>query len=165
MKLKKNKNIILCVILIIIILYIMFQNNLKLNNVTNESSNNFPSTALSVVQFLNSTTGTIVKLPVEVPLENEYGIGLSNRKKLSNRGMLFTFQNSNKHRGFSMKNTYIDLSIAFINTEKKIVSIKEMTALNQNIYTISMPFKYAIEAPRHWFAKNKIEIGYEVILP
>ncbi|PZC41017.1 MAG: Uncharacterized conserved membrane protein, UPF0127 family [Chloroflexi bacterium] len=165
MKLIKNKNIILCVILIIVISYIIFQNNFKINHATNELNNNFPSTTLPIAQFLNPITERIVKLPVEVPLEIDYGIGLSNRKQLSNRGMLFTFQNSNKHRGFSMKNTYIDLSIAFINAEKKIVSIKEMTALNQNIYTINMPFKYAIEAPKHWFTKNKIEIGYKVILP
>ena len=62
---------------------------------------------------------------VELPKTNaEFMTGLMNREYLpENKGMLFIFQNDDKH-GFWMKNTLIPLDIIWINKDQKIVHIE-----------------------------------------
>jgi uncharacterized membrane protein (UPF0127 family) len=78
--------------------------------------------------------------------------------------MLFIFENE-QILSFWMKNTFIDLSIAYIDKNKKIVDIQEMKATNQMMvgdlpsYPSAKPAMYALEMNKGWFKKNKIEIG------
>jgi len=117
------------------------------------------------VKFKKLKSNNFIQLHVEIPKKEDYAIGLSERKKINNYGMLFNFEQENKYQGFSMKNTKINLSIAFINANKKIVDIQEMKAMDNKIYLSKHPFQYAIEAPARWFDKQKITIGDIVILP
>lgn len=91
--------------------------------------------------------------------------GLMFRKTLeSNSGMLFVFE-SEHELNFWMKNTYVDLSIAYIDKNKKITEIIDMIAIppDSKIYPTTYPSKkkskYALEMNRGWFEKNKISIG------
>ena len=76
--------------------------------------------------------------------------GLMFRDKLGpNEGMLFFFENE-QTLSFWMKNTVIDLSIAFIDRNKTIVDIKEMKAtkptdINIPSYESAKPAKFALE--------------------
>ncbi len=87
------------------------------------------------------------------------------RKKLNkNAGMLFEFEKEGLYP-FWMKNTYIPLSIAFIDKNMVIIDIQNMQPLDTFHYVCSLiPFKYALEMNRGWFKKNNINIGDTVRL-
>jgi len=85
--------------------------------------------------------------------------GLMWREKLgNNEGMLFIFEAEGYH-SFWMKNTYIALSIAFIDKEGKIVEIREMEPLSTESHSPPKPILYALEMKRGWFFKNGIKKG------
>ncbi len=90
--------------------------------------------------------------------------GLMFRKKLAEgEGMLFVFP-SEEPRSFWMKNTFVDLSIGFIDAGLRLVDIQDMKSVksemeNSESYHSKAPAKYALEVPKGWFAKNKIKVG------
>ena len=90
--------------------------------------------------------------------------GLMYRRQLDeNKGMLFVFDKE-KALSFWMKNTFIPLSIAFVNSNCTIVDIQKMQPHSLLIkdlptYTSKRPAKYALEMNQGWFSKNKIKVG------
>lgn len=91
--------------------------------------------------------------------------GLMERKSLDKEsGMLFVFQRDEK-LSFWMKNTYISLSIAFINSSGEIKEIKEMTPLNLDSVSSKNYVRFALEVNQGWFQENGIKPGDRVILP
>ena len=76
-----------------------------------------------------------------------------------NAGMLFVFDREDTH-SFWMKNTYLPLSIAFIDEGGRILQIKKMKPLDEKIHYISKaPIRYALEVNQGWFEKYQINIG------
>ena len=111
------------------------------------------------------TSGDVrVQLPIEVPPEKEYGIGLSGRLNLQGRGMLFAFPDG-ENVGFWMKNTHVDLDIAFIDASMKMIWVTTMRADTLDIHKPPSPYVAAVEVPAGWFAQNKIGVGATVSLP
>ena len=101
------------------------------------------------------------RISVEVPRTiEEMNRGLMFRKSLgSDEGMLFIFDKE-KYQSFWMKNTSIPLSIAFINKEKRIVSIQKMKPLDITMhYLPPVKCKYALEVNQGFFEKNDIQVG------
>lgn len=102
----------------------------------------------------------------EFALNNEeHEIGLMNRTEIpENFGMLFIFNDEN-YRSFWMKNTFVDLSIAYIGANKKILEIIDMKAVKSSLdvdvpsYPSTVKAKYALEVRQGWFHKNKIKVG------
>ena len=87
-------------------------------------------------------------------------IGLSNRNlNKDNYFMVFILDKPQKV-SFWMKNTKIDLSIAFINEESRIVEISNLKAnsLKQKI-SKNNDIKYALEVPKGYFIENQIRVG------
>jgi uncharacterized membrane protein (UPF0127 family) len=87
-------------------------------------------------------------------------IGLSNRNlNKENYFMVFILDKPQKV-SFWMKNTKIDLSIAFINEESRIVEISNLKAnsLKQKI-SKNNDIKYALEVPKGYFIQNQIRVG------
>jgi uncharacterized membrane protein (UPF0127 family) len=90
--------------------------------------------------------------------------GLMNRKSLKDgEGMLFVFD-SEQELNFWMKNTLIPLSIGFFDKHKKLIDIQEMEPAsmaeqNPKTYPSAHPAQYALEMPKGWFHKNKVETG------
>lgn len=85
--------------------------------------------------------------------------GLMWRKNLGkDDGMLFIFEEEEYH-SFWMKNTYIPLSIAFIDKDGIIVDIKEMEPLSTASISPPKPVLFALEMPKGWFYKNGIKKG------
>jgi hypothetical protein len=87
-------------------------------------------------------------------------IGLSNRNlNKENYFMVFILDKPQKV-SFWMKNTKIDLSIAFINEESRIVEISNLKAnsLKQKI-SKNNDIKYALEVPKGYFIENQIRVG------
>ncbi|MBU1077150.1 MAG: DUF192 domain-containing protein [Spirochaetes bacterium] len=89
--------------------------------------------------------------------------GLMYRKSLEeNEGMLFIFD-QNRVVSFWMKNTFIPLSVAFIDSNYKIVNIAQMSPLDEETHHYSYsPVKYALEVNQGWFKKHNIEPGDRV---
>jgi uncharacterized membrane protein (UPF0127 family) len=85
--------------------------------------------------------------------------GLMNRLSLDeNTGMLFVFPNS-QHRSFWMKETYLPLSIAYLNEEGTIINIEKMSPFDLSSVRSESPAKYALEMNEGWFVRNGIFIG------
>jgi len=80
-----------------------------------------------------------------------------------NKGMLFIFEKS-KPLHFWMKNTKIPLSIAFIDTNFKIIKIEDMYPYDVvNIHHSEKPAKYALEMNQGWFERNNINVGDKIL--
>jgi hypothetical protein len=85
--------------------------------------------------------------------------GLMHRRMLpENRGMLLVFPYAQPQR-FWMKNTYIPLSIAFIDESGAIVSIADMKPLTTDSHASAKPAKYALEMNQGWFSRHNINTG------
>ena len=103
------------------------------------------------------------KLGVEVvATDAERSRGLMHRRILpENRGMLFVFPESALHAMWMM-NTYIPLSVAFLDADGVIINIEDMMPHTQTPHGAARPAKYALETNRGWFRKRGIEAGAKV---
>lgn len=104
------------------------------------------------------------KLTIEVAkTTEEMMIGLMNRDYLGeNEGMLFIF-NSPIKANFWMKDTSIPLDIAFLNSEKIILQICNLTPYSRDIIqSDSDQIIYALEVNQNWFLKNGIKVGQKL---
>ena len=103
------------------------------------------------------------KLRVEVADEqHERTRGLMFRNYLPDTaGMLFIFEEVDLHP-FWMKNTFIPLSIAFIDEDFEITDIKWMKPHDTNSCYPSKPIKYTVEVNQGWFLKRDIKPGMKV---
>jgi uncharacterized membrane protein (UPF0127 family) len=94
--------------------------------------------------------------------ESHRSTGLMHRRMLpENRGMLFVFPDVAMH-GMWMMNTYVPLSVAFLDRDGTIINIADMQPQTQTTHTAARPAKYALEANRGWFAKRGIKPGAKV---
>ena len=85
--------------------------------------------------------------------------GLMHRRMLpENRGMLFVFPNIAPH-GMWMMNTYIPLSVAFIDDKGVIVNIEDMQPHTRDPHNAKQPVRYALEMNLGWFRKRGIGTG------
>jgi uncharacterized membrane protein (UPF0127 family) len=85
--------------------------------------------------------------------------GLMHRRMMpENRGMLFVFPYASP-QSFWMMNTYIPLSIAFIDEHGAILNIADMKPLTTDPHPSAGPAKYALEMNKGWFAKRGIKAG------
>jgi uncharacterized membrane protein (UPF0127 family) len=63
-----------------------------------------------------------------------------------------------------MENTYIPLTVAFVDQNMKIVGMDDMQALTQTLHSSPSPYQYAIEANLGYFAAHNIRVGDTVQL-
>lgn len=88
--------------------------------------------------------------------------GLMFRKRMDkNSGMLFDFGAPAKVCMW-MKNTYIPLSVAFIDQDGVIVNIEDMEPMTTTSHCSSGWVGYALEMNQGWFATRKIVPGSKV---
>lgn len=92
-------------------------------------------------------------------------LGLMNRTELpEGAGMVFVFPADNSG-GFWMKHTLIPLSIAYLSADGVVLSVLEMepcTADPCPVYDPGVPYRYAVEAGKGWFAARSIGPGWRV---
>ncbi|MEH7418837.1 DUF192 domain-containing protein [Neobacillus drentensis] len=78
-----------------------------------------------------------------------------------NEGMLFVFSGKT-YDGFWMKNTLIPLTIAFLDSDGKILKMLEMVPCNEDecpLFDPELSYYYALEVNLGWFKKNQIKVG------
>jgi uncharacterized membrane protein (UPF0127 family) len=88
--------------------------------------------------------------------------GLMHRRMLpENRGMLFVFPDAALH-GMWMMDTYIPLSVAFLDERGVIINIADMEPHTRNTHSAAKPARYALEVNRGWFSKRAIKPGARI---
>lgn len=88
--------------------------------------------------------------------------GLMFREKMArNDGMLFIFDEPGYHAMWMM-NTFIPLSVAFVDGEGRILNIEDMQPKTLESHAAQGPARYAIETNIGWFAERKIKAGDKV---
>ena len=93
---------------------------------------------------------------------NERRKGLMFRKSLpENDGMFFVWDYK-KRQCMWMKNTYIPLNVAYINSKGKILEIYEMLPMSEESICSKKRVKYALEVNLDWFKRNNVSIGDEI---
>jgi uncharacterized membrane protein (UPF0127 family) len=80
------------------------------------------------------------------------------REMPGNEGMLFVNETAGQ-RCFWMKNTFVPLTIAFIEDDGTIVNLADMQPLDERSHCSARPVRYALEMPQGWFAKRGIKAG------
>lgn len=80
------------------------------------------------------------------------------------RGMLFVFPRDERN-GFWMRNTIIDLDIAFIRVDGTIVQTFTMAALDERSYTPQSMYRYTLEVRAGVFQRFSIRAGDQVDIP
>lgn len=89
--------------------------------------------------------------------------GLMYRKSLApNHGMLFVFEQPNV-QCFWMRNTFIPLSIAFLQDDGTIVNIADMTPQSDQSHCSSKPVRLALEMEQGWFAARGMTTGKKIL--
>jgi uncharacterized protein len=90
------------------------------------------------------------------------GRGLMHRKALApNAGMLFIFDQPAIHCMW-MKNTYIPLSVAFLDEKGEIVNVADMQPHSEQSHCAARPSVYALEMEQGWFAQRGVKPGMKL---
>jgi uncharacterized membrane protein (UPF0127 family) len=88
--------------------------------------------------------------------------GLMYRRMMpEDRGMLFVFAYA-QPQSFWMMNTYLPLSIAFVDEQGIIVNITDMKPLTTDPHPSAKPAKFALEMNQGWFARHGIKAGARI---
>lgn len=115
---------------------------------------------------IRTTTNEETELTAEIAdVPDELRFGLMFREDLpEDHGMLFVFS-TDTTAGFWMKDTYVPLSIAFIDTTGAIVDIQDMEPLDETLHSPPATYRYALEMEQGWFDDNGIETGDRLLGP
>lgn len=79
----------------------------------------------------------------------------------ADRGMLFVFDQP-QPLGFWMKNTYIPLSIAYLDADGRILNVEDMAPHDERSHPSRGPALYALEMRKGWFAERGLGPGARV---
>jgi len=80
------------------------------------------------------------------------------------RGMLFIFDRD-QYSGFWMRNTIIDLDIAFLRPDRTIIQTFTMAALDEGRYVPRESYRYALEVNAGVFERYGVGEGDKVDIP
>lgn len=136
---------------------------------TSQATEETTSTSSDLSTLVIETSGgEQVEVRVEVA-DNavEQAKGLMYRKELGeDRGMLFVYPDE-RVLSYWMKNTYIPLSIAYIDSEGRMVDILDMKPLDDRPphYESSEPVQYALEVNQGFFEREGVKEGDHAELP
>lgn len=105
-------------------------------------------------------------IPIEIANRPElWSFGLMFREDISwEYGMLFVFP-TDESAGFWMKNTYVPLDIAFIDSNKTIFNIQRMLPCTDDdcpVYYSPKPYRYALEVKAGFFEKFGFREGSKI---
>ena len=133
---------------------IFVQKSLKFFLVFFISSNTFSADEIKINDLLTN---------IEVASNpNDRRKGLMYRKSLSeDHGMFFVWE-YRKRQCMWMRNTYIPLNVAYIDTKGKILEIYEMLPLSEDSICSKKRVKYALEVSLDWFKRNNVYVGDQI---
>ena len=114
----------------------------------------FPMTTLTIGVHL---------IQAEVAVrDEERAQGLMFRERLgTNEGMVFRFPD-NRQVCMWMKNTFVPLSVAFIDEAGKVINIEDMQPQTQDAHCATRPARYALEMNQGWFRQKNVKPGAKI---
>ena len=117
---------------------------------------------------IDTSSGEKVRAKVEIA-DNPVAryIGLRGRESMpEGRGMLFVYP-AEAARTYTMAGTPLPLSIAFIDSERRIIDIQNMKPFDVEPpgYDSAEPAQYALEVNRGFFEERGVKVGDRVELP
>ena len=103
------------------------------------------------------------RIEAEVAANQENrALGLMHRKSMgSNQGMLFGFPVAARHCMW-MRNTFLPLSVAFLDAEGRILNIEDMEPQTEDNHCAAAPARFALEMNKGWFAGKGIKPGQRI---
>ena len=115
--------------------------------------------ALAQMPVMELTAG-FHRIEAEVAADQQNRmVGLMNRKAMPpQRGMLFVFPENNTHCMW-MRNTFLPLSVAFLDEEGRIINIEDMQPQTEDNHCAKVPARYALEMNLGWFSQRGIKPG------
>ncbi|NIP61083.1 MAG: hypothetical protein GWM92_21730 [Gemmatimonadetes bacterium] len=117
-------------------------------------SGNLPEPGMAWVILGGDTVRAEV---ADSPEERERG--LMNRTSLGeDEGMLFVFQDE-EVRSFWMRNTYVPLDIAFLDSALEVVDIQQMEPETEEFYESARPAMFAVEVAQGWMVAHGVDVG------
>jgi uncharacterized membrane protein (UPF0127 family) len=123
------------------------------------TSNSFAASALPTITLTINGQKAVVEVAAS---PEERATGLMHRFSLApDHGMLFVFERA-EPLSFWMKNTYIPLSIAFIDANGRILNIEDMAPQTETTHWSRGLGLYALEMRKGWFAERGIRAGDRV---
>ena len=121
-----------------------------------------PNTGLPTTKL---TIGAQVVTAEVAATDKTRQIGLMYRFSLPpDHGMLFV-HDAPRMLSFWMRNTYVPLSIAFIDAKGRIVNIEDMAPKTEDSHCAKRPVRFALEMEQGWFARRGIAAGQRLGLP
>ena len=110
-----------------------------------------------------SLTSGMYRIDAEVVADQASRMqGLMNRRSmLPHQGMLFVFPQLTAHCMW-MRNTYIPLSVAFLDEQGKIINIEDMQPHTEDNHCAARPARYALEMNLGWFSTKAIKPGSSI---
>ena len=88
--------------------------------------------------------------------------GLMQRRFMpQQRGMLFVFDEQAKHCMW-MKNTFLPLSVAFLDEKGRIVNVEDMQPHTEDNHCAAKPARYALEMNLGWFRSRGLSAGFQL---
>ncbi len=86
-------------------------------------------------------------------------LGLMNRKAMPvQHGMVFVFTQDATHCMW-MKNTFLPLSVAFVDAQGRIINIEDMQPHSEDNHCAAAPARFALEMNQGWFRERGIKPG------
>jgi uncharacterized membrane protein (UPF0127 family) len=91
--------------------------------------------------------------------------GMMFRERLGpDEAMLFVFPGED-YLSFWMKNTPVDLDLAYIRSDGTIAQIEPLVAWNTEAVPSREPVEFALETPAGWLEAHGIKVGAKVAIP
>lgn len=76
----------------------------------------------------------------------------------ADHGMLFVYPNDARHCMW-MRNTYVPLSVAFLDGRGRVINIDEMVPRTDTSHCATSPARYVLEMPAGWFRQHGVGGG------
>ena len=89
----------------------------------------------------------------------ERKLGLMYRENLPYDNAMFFIWEYKKRQCMWMRNTYIPLNVAYIDSSGKILEINDMVPLSDKSVCSKKRVRYALEVNLNWFEDNNILVG------
>ena len=119
-------------------------------------------------QRLAKATIRVGQAPLVVEVartRDEQGKGMMFRKHLGPDEAMLFIADRDTNLAFWMKNTYVDLDLAYIRSDGAIVQTERMKALATDPVYSREPARFTLETPAGWLAAHNVGVGTKVEIP
>lgn len=125
-----------------------------------------PPTQLPAREITVEGNGRTERLTVELATTGaQQQQGLMFRMAMpDDAGMLFLFKTDGRG-GFWMRNTYLPLSIAYLDASGRVLEIRDGKPLDDTVLTPKQAYRNVLEVNQGWFERHELGVGSVVHVP